>query len=370
MAGNKIVFGRWEASLFILNLICTQIVLGYPRNMVELAGTAGWMVSIYSTILALIGFTVIIRLYRKFEGLDLLDIAQQSMGSAGRVAVGSIFLVYLVYIISLVLREFAEDMKVIALTDSPISFVSLFFLAGIVVGSYLGLEAIVRFTTIVVPIIVASYLAITIGIAPYFQMGNLQPLLGEGVPAILGRGALKLSNFSAVSILFFLAPFLRSHQNMKRVGYSTICLAGVFFTWSVISYLMAFPYPTATEFFIPIYQMARIFEYGRFFQRIESVFMLMWAAAALMYLVGGFYFIIHIFRKTFGLEYDWPIIWAFAVLIYTLSLIPPNLTSALNLEARYFRNYIFIVTFVVPITLLLIAHGRKKKSKEEGHRIV
>jgi spore germination protein (amino acid permease) len=295
-----------------------------------------------------------------------LDIADQALGSAGRIAVGMIFLVYLVYISALVLREFGEDMKVIALTDSPISFIIMFFLVGIIVAAYMGIEAIVRLTALIVPVIFIGFLIITIGIMPYFQFGNILPLLGDGAGAILGKGSLKLSNFSAVSIIFFITPFLRTHRCMKTVGYFTISLAGVFFTWSVYSYLLAFPYPTTIEFFIPIYQMARIFEYGRFFQRIESVFLLIWAASALLYLSGGFYFILYVFRKTFGLEHQKPVIWSFAVLLFTLSMLPPNLTSALILETRYFRNYIWIITFAIPIVLLLIAHGVRKNSKKGG----
>jgi hypothetical protein len=66
--------------------------------------------------------------------------------------------------------------------------------------------------------------------------------------------------------------------------------------------------------------MGRLINYGRFFQRVEAMFMLIWAAAALLYLSTVFYFILHIIQKTFKLKYYKPLIIPFAILILNLSL--------------------------------------------------
>ncbi len=363
---SKIIFGKWEGTVLLLNLLYTQIILGFPRVMTETAGTAAWITIIYASVIMLLAFWLISKLYSRFEGMDIIDISQIAGGGAFRIITGLVMTAYLVYIISIVLREFAEDMKVIILPESPISFVTLFFVAGMIVGAYLGLEAIVRLGAIVVPLITAGFLFITIGVYPYYNASNLFPILGTGPQKIFGEGFFKISIFSAVSILFFIAPYIRTNKEFKIIGYSSILISSCMFLWSVVSYLMVFPYTVSVENFLPIYQMARLINYGRFFQRVESVFVFIWAATALLYLTGAFYFITHVFRKTFKLEYEKPLIVPFAVLVFNISLLPPNLATAIQLEEEYFRKYIWIITVVFPIIILSIANISQKRKKGEN----
>jgi hypothetical protein len=159
-------------------------------------------------------------------------------------------------------------------------------------------------------------------------------------------------------------PFLKTNKNFRKTGYYTILLSAISLVTSVLIYLSAFPYPTALESFLPIYQLARLINYGRFFQRVESIFVLIWAASALIYLSTGFFFILHVFRKTFGLKYYKPLIIPMAILIFNLSLLPPNLMTVMKLDTEFFRSYVWIVTFIVPIVALLLARARLKSAKK------
>lgn len=367
---SKIAFGRWEATALLVNLISTQIFLGFPRIMAETAGPASWILILYVTGLALICFTIIARLYSGFEGMDLIDIGQYFGGSPGRVIVGSILLAYLLFIISLVLREFAEDMKAIALPVSPVSYVILYFMAGMIVGAYLGIEAIVRFCAIVVPIIIFGFLFIMLGVMPFYDLTSLLPIFGNGLETIFGSGSLRLSIYSAVALLFLLPPFIKTQKNLKKVGYLSIGISAVLFLISAVVYLIVFAYPTALEGFIPIYQLARLIDFGRFFERVESVFVLIWAASALIYLSAGFFFIVYVFKKTFKLEYYRPLIIPFAILIFALSFLPPNLMVTVELEGGFFRNYAWITSFLLPIVVLLLARFVKKRDKKEERKRV
>lgn len=363
MSQDKVVFGKWEAIALLVNLMGTQIVLGFPRLMAEAAGTAGWILVIYVSVIAFLVFTLISRLYVPFEGKDLIDIGEIVGGTAGRLITGILLLGYLTYITSIVLREFSEDMKVIILPQTPISFVTMFFISGMILAAYKGLEAIVRFNALAIPFILAGFILITAAVAPYYNISNIFPVLGYGPEAIFGRGFLKLSIFSALSILYLIYPHIKTRKNFSTVGYVSLAAASAAFLWGALSYQLTFPFPLALENFLPVYAMARLINYGRFFQRIESVFVIIWAASALSYLSFGLYFIVYLYKKTFKLEYYRPLIIPFAILVYTISLIPPNLITAIELESVYFRNYIWIITFGLPTILLTIANMRKSKQK-------
>jgi hypothetical protein len=263
------------------------------------------------------------------------------------------------------LRTFSENMKIVALTNSPLSFVQMFFIVCMITGAYFGIEAIVRFHAVAVPVIAAGFLLIMVGVSNYMDVSMVLPIMGSGAFEIFVSGALKVSVFSDFLLLFLLAPFIKTHKNLKKSGYWTLGLSTFFLFISTFVFITVLPFPVALERTIPIFHMARLINYGRFFQRIESVFIIIWAAASILFVTVNFYFILYTFKKTFKLEYYKPLIIPFAVLIMNISFLPPNLIDAVKLEVDYFRNWSWTVTFGMTIILLLIASYRKKNSGKQ-----
>jgi spore germination protein (amino acid permease) len=361
---NKITFGRFEATCITLTLLSTQLFLNLPRLVMESVWTAGWILTIYITVVSFFLFMIIAKLYVRFEGKDLLDLGEYIGGNIGRIIVGLIVTAFLLYITPIILREFSEDMKIISLPQSPLSFVMFFFLAGMVVAAYLGIEAIVRYSAIVVPIIAVGYLLIIAGSIQYFDVSRITPVLGKGLYAIFVEGLPRISVFAGIINVFLIFPFMKTNKNFKTVGYASIIISGLFFTIGVLAFSLVYQYPTGTESFLPMYQLARLIDYGRFFERIESIFVPVWVVSALFHLSILLFLIVHVFKKTFNLKYHRPLILPFAILIYTFSFLPQNLISAIELE-KSFRNFAWTISFLLPLLLLIIARVIKKRSKKE-----
>ncbi|OPZ89397.1 MAG: hypothetical protein BWY74_02744 [Firmicutes bacterium ADurb.Bin419] len=89
--------------------------------------------------------------------------------------------------------------------------------------------------------------------------------------------------------------------------------------------------------------------------------------AGLVYLSVGLFFIVYVIKKTFSLEYYRPLIIPTAVILFTLCLIPQSLMASINLEGEIYRKYSWLVTFILPIIILLLAKLVKRK-KEGGKR--
>lgn len=143
-------------------------------------------------------------------------------------------------------------------------------------------------------------------------------------------------------------------------------LSAILLTIGALVYLLVVPYPTSTENIIPYLHLARYVNYGRFFERIESIFVLIWSLAALSYLSVGSFFLIYIIKKTFRLQYYRPLILPISLILFTLCLMPQSLLSAADLEVNIFRKFAWIVTFGVPIVVLLLAKLVKRKKKVEN----
>ncbi|NSW92668.1 MAG: GerAB/ArcD/ProY family transporter [Firmicutes bacterium] len=369
---NKVVFGNWEAISLIMLVICNQVFLNMPRIVAEVAGTGGGILIIYVAILAFIALWLIIKLYKNYEGMDLIDLGEYIAGRAGKIFVGTVLSVYLIFVISIILREFTENMKIISLQVSPISFVSLFFIVGMAVAAYLGLEAIVRYNSIAVPIILISYILILLGVTNYFNFTRLAPFLGFGPYELFVAGIPKVSLFSEIIVLFFIFPYLKSYKIFKKAGYTGFAISALILIISIFSYLLIYAYPISIENFLPVYQLSRLFSYGRFFERIESIFLIVWATTALLYLSSSTFFAVFFIKKAYDLEYYRPLIIPVIIIIFNLSLLPPNLMTAIKLEVTYFRSFAWIFTFALPLVLLLISsfikkYGLKERIKRRRH---
>ncbi|MCX7843205.1 MAG: spore germination protein [Clostridia bacterium] len=362
---KKIVFGNWEAITVIINMICTKIFISFPRFMVEDAGTASWLLTIYISILAFIGFYIISGLYKGFEGKDPIELAELAAGNTGRVAAGIVLTLLMLYFTAYHLRLYAENLKIISLSISPISYVMLFFVTGMLVSAKTGLESLVRLHSIYVPVIATGYLIILLAVLPLFRFENILPVLGTGPYEIFIKGFSRLSIFAELILLFLMAPYLRSNRNLKISGYTALGFSCFFLLTGAITYIGVMTYPVALERILPIYPMSRLIDYGRFFQRIESVFVFIWAGAGLLYISVAFYFCLEVFRKTFRLEYSRPLALPFAAIVSTIALLSPSLMASIQIDSQYFRRWSWILSFGLTIIILMAARIKKSRKATE-----
>jgi hypothetical protein len=112
-----------------------------------------------------------------------------------------------------------------------------------------------------------------------------------------------------------------------------------------------------------MYQMARLITYGRFFQRIESVFVFIWATAALMYLTVNFYFMVYIFSRIFDMKYLRPLIMPCAIIVFSTAFVPQNLISVLNIESHIFNKVIWVISFGYAGLILLFVNLRERAKR-------
>jgi hypothetical protein len=277
---------------------------------------------------------------------------------------------YLIGIISIYLRTYSEEMKVISLNNSPLSFIAMFFILGVVISSYLGLEAIVRFQAILIPIAITVLAIFIIALFPMINYTNFCPVLGTGPNELFIKSTNKLAGYSDLIFLFFLTPFIKKGE-FKKVGYKAAAISALIFLTTTIIFTGIYPYPTSIEGYIPIYELGRMIQVGRFLQRFESVFMISWAMLGLMYLSTVFYFIIHVFRKTFDLQYQRPLIFPFAILVFNISFLFKRLINTIDITVSY-RDWSLLVLFSMIIILLILGRfiGKgKNKHKKEKHSI-
>ncbi|NPV26276.1 MAG: GerAB/ArcD/ProY family transporter [Firmicutes bacterium] len=137
-------------------------------------------------------------------------------------------------------------------------------------------------------------------------------------------------------------------------------------------YEMIFQLPVAEENVLPVYQLARIIRYGRFFQRLETIFVFFWLLNGLVALSAAFYGATTGLAKGLSLPDYRPILLATALVAYALAFIPPNYPTTMIWDRQFLQNLGWIITFVLPGLLFLVTLIRRKGGQSgasmDGHQ--
>jgi hypothetical protein len=242
-------------------------------------------------------------------------------------------------------------------------YVRIFFFAGMLLAGYYGIEIVARVSAFLVPIILVLFILTTFGVIPEFKIDHLFPILGEGYSSILMGSCIKLSAFASFIILFLMVPFFKN-QYLKRIGFSYILISGLLLFWSTLSFILIFPYESAVDKTIPIFQMARYISFGDYIQRIESIIVLIASVCALLYLGAVFSIAIQTFTKTFDLKKSKPIILPMAVIVFSLSVLLNRVKIELLGSNKF--NLIWLTGMVLPLLIIVIGAIKKVGKKDAG----
>ena len=189
-----------------------------------------------------------------------------------------------------------------------------------------------------------------------FTIERMFPLLGNGWISTFFSGLSNLFAFSGISYLYLLPPHLKDQKGYSKVAFASIGISAFYLLISVATLLFMFPFFTTTEEIFPLYLASRFIEFGRFFQRLDAVFLLIWILSVVSYLCIAFYFMTNIFQKITNMQYTKWYVSLFATLIFGISLLPENMQQVNFLENTVYKYIIIILIFMVGLSILLLAN--------------
>lgn len=288
--------------------------------------------------------------------MDILDIAKFLGGKWLKVVLGILFLCYLVFTVSILLRSFSEMLKIIFFPKTPVRVIMLLILIGIVITNRLGFKPLARANLFFIPATLFSILFIFIANFDNFTAQRIFPLLGNGISSTFLSGISNLFAFGGITYLYFLPPHLKEQKHYQKVALVSIGLSAFFLFISVCTLLLMFPLSASVEEILPLYLASRFIEFGRFFQRLDAIFVFIWIISMLSYLSITSYFANDIFRKITNLQSHKWTIFLLAALCFGISLIPENLNQLSFLENTVYKYIILILVLSIGLGLLILAN--------------
>lgn len=353
-------FGVQETVALITITITSNVFFSSPGVLVRFVGPATWYLTLISAVVAIIGFTFIYLLLKRFPGKDIIEVFELSLGKIAGFVFSAILAVWLVFYGSVRLREFAEVLRVYVLPLSPCKYVVLIFMAVITTLCLLGLEPIARFAKLIAYVLLFGLIAVLVLSWQNYEFHRLFPILGNGIGNTILHGVRRSSPYGEVIILAVTAGSLQGASHIKKAGYVSLILSGLLISACLLGITLAFPYYVAQEITSPMYELTALIDYGRFFSRIDPIFLFIWIISSMIAVPVLLYCAISTYCKMFRIQKIRPVILPFASIIFCAAVAPSDITNVTLGLVHQTREYGWIVFFLLLLIALIAAKVRRK----------
>ena len=235
----------------------------------------------------------------------------------------------------------------------------------------LGMRSIIRANLMFMPIILLSVVIIFFANIDNFMVERIFPLIGNGAYYTFFSGISNLFAFSGIALLYFIPPQIKDTKSFKKIAISSVLISSIWLLFSVTTLLLIFPSLLTTDEILPLYLASRFIEFGRFFQRLDAVFIFFWIISMCSYLSILLSFAINTFKKITNFEYPYILVYVGAIITFLIALVPKNYAQVRFLETTIYKYVVLSVTFVFSLIILILATIKHKRlHKQKGDVLI
>jgi spore germination protein (amino acid permease) len=353
-----------QGSLAIATVVLvTKVFYTNPGTVIKGTATASWYVTLLSVLVSLILFQFVYMLLKRFPGKSLSEVFEKVWGKFLGKLLSIVFIAYFIFYAGGNLREFVEMIKTYNLPYTPPSIITITFLLPVAVISYLGLEALARISHTGFYFVIGSLFTILVLDYPLYRIDSIFPLGGNGLNQNLFIGITRNSAYNEMIVLAFFISSLNGLKYFKRASILGLTISGFAISSVILCSIMAFDYTMSTEHFSNLFELSRAIYFGRFFQRLESIFLIVWVTASVISVAAFFYTSISIFCKSFNVNNHKPLIPSFLIITFVVTLLPQDLPAVLSKSTNFQRVHSSLLLYGIPIVTLIISLMFKRKPK-------
>jgi spore germination protein KB len=298
-------------------------------------------------------------LYRKFIGLSILDISEYLGGKPLKIIVGMLFIFYFLFTIVVILCRLVNCLRIIYYPMTNLNYIILLIAIADGLLCTLKNNAYAKASFVVFPLSVLATLAVFAGNLKNLDFQNIFPIFGKSINNTFISGIANLFTFGGISYLYFLPSKLKNPSKFSKISILSITLSGLIIIIIITTISLMFNPNLVSGPLFPLYTSVRYIEFGTFFQRLDSAFLL-------IKLISFFSFLGIFSNIVLDITQDLTKIIDVKPLIYPYVLMTWGLCSLIDTYADldFFENEIFKFLFfsiVIGTGLLILFTANIKK---------
>lgn len=357
-------FGSWSLAAAAAAVLLVEGFYPIMVASIDLGDTAAWIAMLLAGLFALALFTPAALCLQRMDRGGLIALARAAAGWPGAVAAGILMAGLLVFHSGLVIRQTSEMAVGAVYPNTPQTFATTALVVCALYAAYGKLSGLVRSGRTFLPVLLLSFLFIVAGGIAWGRLAFLLPFWGPG-PLPLVAGSLRLGALYVPVVLFLLvaAESVHDRQHIWRAGAVAIGGSSILFAVLKLLLLMAYPLPMGYSITYPLHELARLVTGGRFFERLEGAWVLVWVAGTAIHLA----IILHTAAAAFAGAFAMPSLRVAVLPLVTISMIfaffPPDQGQAIAWNHQAFPVYV-VIGLLLPAALALLARFRRRAGHE------
>lgn len=354
-----------EAIMLILTLVISHSILSLPNEILTKYNSASLLNLLYLGIIVTLISLLIVNLFKHFPGLDIIDISNILGGTWLRNAIGITFIIYFILTSSILLRDFCESIKIIYYPTTNITFIVAFVVIAVCIANSLNFNASIKTNRIILPLALISIVFLFITNINNFRPQRIFPILGSGFFNTFILGLSNIASFGGIAYLYFLPPLLKNPTDFKKIAVTSMITTTIYLIFTVATLLFIFSFFLNVNEISPLYNATRYIEFGSFFQRLESVFLLIWILVFTCYLSISLKMATYIFQKLTNLNDSKTLVPILGLLTFGIAIIPNNLAVSQFFENNIYPSLMIGIVLFLSLGILMLANFYKKRSNTQ-----
>ena len=352
--------GSKEAIALLVTIAFNHIIINMTKDIIDLTASASLLNILYIGIIAIIFTSIICYFLDKFPTFDLVDISNYLGGKFLKWVIGLLFIAYFIFFAGNLLHMFSTCLQIIYFPYTKQFYIALFFIISGICACIMRHNAIYRSTLIIFPFIVISTLFLFLSDIQFFNIEKMYPIFGNGLYTTFFTGITNMFAFQGLAYIFFTPPLLKEPAKIKKVAITSVILSCIFLLICVATVLFIFNGFVDTDELLPLFSAVKYIEFGSFFQKLDSIFVLIWILSFASYLGITIKFSSSILRKLTNFQDDSIFIFVVGILLFIASIWQKNYVISTFL-ANTVHKYVFFILVIGISLLILISATFKKK---------
>lgn len=355
--------GNKEAIALLVTIAFNHIIMSVTKSIIDLTETASIINVLYIGIVTIIFTSIICYFLNNFPTFDLIDISEYLGGKLLKWIIGLLFVGYFIFFAGILLNMFSYCLEIIYFQLVKTIYIVGLFVIAAVVACTIRHNSIYRSNLIIFPLLIISTLFIFVADYRYLEFEKIYPILGNGFFTTFVAGLSNIFAFQGLAYIYFIPPKLKDSKQLKKVAITSIVLSCLFLLISVAIVLFMFEGFVKTDELLPLYSAVKYIEFGSFFQKLDSTFVLIWILAFVSYLSIALKFSSNILKKLTNIENKNIFTYLLGIALFFLAIWQKNYAVSTFLADTVYKYAFFILVVGISLLVLLSATVKQKIRK-------